>query len=220
MKQSKRTIALAAAALAVAGGGGAALAASDRESSSPTAFFDAVAEHLGISSEKLRDATKAAAIDQVDAARKEGRITEEQAAELKQRIEEGDYPLLFGPPLFGGFQHHHGFGFAGKLDAAAGYLDLTEAQLRERLEGGQSLADIARAEDKSVDGLEQAIVDDAKDRLDQAVEDEKLTRGQADEFLERLRSHVDEIVNASFEGRSPGRFEPLPHRAFFPGANA
>ena len=49
-----------------------------------------MARHLGISSQKLEDATKAAAVDQVDAALKDGRITQAEADALKQRIESGD----------------------------------------------------------------------------------------------------------------------------------
>ena len=220
MSTSRRTIAVAVAALAVAGGGGAAVAASQGSSASPEAFFDSLAEHLGISTEELEDAAKAAATDQVDAALEEGRITEEEAERLKERIQEGDAPFLFGPPLFGGPHHHGGAVLAMKFEAAAEYLGLTNAELRQRLEEGQSLAEIARAEDKSVDGLKQALLDDARTRLDEAVEDGELTRERANEMLERLRERIDDFVERGFEGRGPGHFRPSPHRIFIPGGNA
>jgi hypothetical protein len=220
MSTSRRTIAVAVTALAVAGGGGAAIAASQGSSGSPEAFFDSLAEHLGISTEELEDAAKAAATDQVDAALEEGRITEEEAKRLKERIAQGDSPLFFGPPLFGG-PHHHGRAFLGtRFEAAAEYLGLTEAQLRERLEEGQSLAEIARAEDKSVDGLKQALLDDARQRLDEAVEDGDLTRARANDLLERLRERIDDFVERGFEGRGRGHFGPGPERIFIPGRNA
>lgn len=200
---SKRTLVIGAAALVVAGGSGAAIAASQGSSASPEAFVDSLAEHLGVSTDELEDAAKAAAVDQVDAALAEGRITEEQAEELKERIEEGDSPL-FGPPLFGGPDiHHGGAAFFNGLDAAAEYLGLNEDELRERLEEGQSLVEIARAEGKSVDGLKQALVDEAEESLDQAVEDEEVTRDQADAILERLREHVDDFVNGELELHGP-----------------
>jgi hypothetical protein len=220
MSTSKRTIAVAVAALAVAGGGGAAIAASQGSSASPEAFFDSLAEHLGISTEELEDAVEAAARDQVDAALEEGRITEEEAERLKERIQQGDAPFLFGPPLLGGFHHHGGGVLVSKLEAAAEYLGLTNAELRERLEDGQSLAEIARAEDKSVDGLKQALLDDAEQRLDEAVEDGELTRARADDILERLRERIDDFVERGFEGRGPGHFGPRPDRTFVPGGNA
>jgi hypothetical protein len=220
--RSRKALAIAVAAVAVAGGGGAALAA--QGSSSPgQSFLDAVARHLGISSARLEDATKAAAIDQVDAALADGRITRAQADALKERIESGEFPPFFGPgPLFGagGFfgPFHHGMPplplFGERLSAAADYLGLTESQLRERLNDGQTLAEIAEAQGKSVDGLKQAIVDAAKAKLDELVEDGELTQAQADAMLERLQEHVDDLVEHGqlrfrFGGRPPVRPAPF-----------
>jgi hypothetical protein len=217
----KTTLVAATAAALIAGGTGAAVAAQGA-SSSPSGFFDSLAKHLGISTEKLKDATKAAAIDQVDAALKAGTITEEQAKALKDRINSGDLPLLVGPRLgFGphadgpGFHHGFGFGFGGQLSSAADYLGLTVAELREKLAAGQSLADVAKAQGKSVDGLKQAIRDAAKKRLDQAVSDGLLTAAQEKDILDRLDEHLDEIVTNTFQ-----RFHdrpPLPGAFFGPG---
>ena len=221
---SKRTLALAAAVVAAAVGGGAAVAASQDEEGRASGFFQAVARHLGISSEKLEDAVKAASLEQVDAAFEEGKITEEQADELRERIESGEAGPLFG---LGGFGFHgpgHGFGHGldDKLSAAADYLGLSVEELRERLADGRTLADIAEAEDKSVEGLEQAIVAEAREDLDEAVEAGRLTREQADEILERLREHVDELVAGDFfERRGGPRFDGPPPdgaRAFLPFA--
>ena len=88
--KSRKAMAAVVAGVAVVGGGGAAIASAQPDSTSPQAFFDSVAKHLGISSEELEDATKAAAIDQVDAALAEGKITEEQAERMRERIESGD----------------------------------------------------------------------------------------------------------------------------------
>jgi hypothetical protein len=193
--RSRSLLAAGAAAIAVAAGGGAALAAGDGSSPSPTAFFESLAKHLGVSTEKLRDATKAAATDQVDAALAAGTITQAQADELKARIQAGDAPL-FG---FGGFGFHGGpHHFAHHLSAAATYLGLTEAQLREQLAAGKSLADVAEAQDKSVDGLKQAIVAGAKAQLDKAVDAGTLTSAQAAAMLERLQEHVDDLVDGTF----------------------
>jgi hypothetical protein len=208
MKQlkSKRTVAGMLGALAVLGGGGLAIAASGDGAGSPTEFLNAVARHLGVTPQELEDATKAAAVDQVNAALEEGRITEEQANELKERIEAGDVPPFFGPGFFGGFHHGPGPGLFDKLSAAAEFLGLEQAELRERLHDGQSLADVAEAENKSVDGLKQAILAEAKADLDAAVKDERLTQGQADRFYERLQASIDKIVTDTFEDRRGRHF--------------
>jgi Arc/MetJ-type ribon-helix-helix transcriptional regulator len=196
--RSRKTLMIAVAALAVAGGGGAAIAAAQDSSSSGQSFLDSVAKHLGISSQKLEDATKAAALEQVDAALKAGKITQAQADELKARIQSDEFPALAGP-LFGPrFGHAHRGGphlFGEKLSGAADYLGLTQAELRTKLNDGRSLADIAKARGKSVDGLKQAILDEAEKKLDQLVEDGELTRAQADEMLARMRSRIDDLVD-------------------------
>jgi len=55
--------------------------------------------------------------------------------------------------------------------AAADYVGLTREELLSRLREGQSLAEIAEAEGKSVDGLKQAIRDAITARLDAVIDD-------------------------------------------------
>jgi hypothetical protein len=93
--------------------------------------------------------------------------------------------------------HRVGRPFHAGLDAAASYLGLSESALREKLDDGQSLAQVAKAQSKDVEGLKQAIVDDTKADLDKAVADKKLTRSQADDILDRVKDHVDDLVNAT-----------------------
>jgi hypothetical protein len=48
-------------------------------------------------------------------------------------------------------------GFKRMLDTSAQYLGLSAQDLRTQIDSGKSLADIAKAEGKSVDGLKQAL---------------------------------------------------------------
>ena len=208
---SKRAL-VAASALSLVVGAGGAIAASKDSPTRGDGFLARVAGHLGISTQKLEDATKAAAIDQVNADLQAGRITKAQADELKARIEKGEAPLFlggprhFGPHRFGDFGHVP-FGAHGHLSVAADYLGLTVPQLFQKLANGQSLADVAKAQHKSVDGLKKAIVNGAKQDLDQAVKSGFLTEAQAKEALSALQSRIDEIVNGTFPGPGQrGRF--------------
>jgi hypothetical protein len=208
---SKRAL-VAASALSLVVGAGGAVAASKGSPTRGDGFLARVAGHLGISTQKLEDATKAAAIDQVNADLEAGRITKAQADELKARIEKGEGPLLFsgsrhfGPHRFGDFGNVP-FGAHGHLSVAADYLGLTVPQLFQKLVNGQSLADVAKAQHKSVDDLKKAIVNGAKQDLDQAVKSGFLTEAQAKEALSALQSRIDDIVNGSFPGPGPrGRF--------------
>lgn len=111
---------------------------------------------------------------------------------MKQRSTQG------GLPLFGG-GHHGGFGHHGppSLAAAATYLGLSEADLRAELQSGKTLAQIAEAKKKPVDGLEKALAAETKTKLDAAVAAGKLTQAQADELQARMTEHLDDLVNGT-----------------------
>ena len=191
----KQTIFIGATTLLAAAGGGVAVAASGTGSSSQEnkAVIDDAAKQLGIPSSKLSGALKQALANQVDAAVAAGRLTKEQGAELKQRLESGDFPLIGGLHRGGG---HH-FGFFGGLDAAAEYIGVTETELRTQLENGQSLAQVAKDHGKTADGLVAALVADAKQKLDTAVSAKRLTQAQANEMLSGLNERITNLVNST-----------------------
>ena len=83
------------------------------------------------------------------------------------------------------------------IRAVAGYLGLTPAQLRADLVKGQSLAQIANAQHKSVSGLEQTIETSLKARLDAAVAAGKLTSTQETMILSAVSGRLDKLVNAT-----------------------
>jgi hypothetical protein len=201
MAMRRKVIAGAAAALAV-GGAGAGVAATklaDSPSAESKAIVNDAAKSLGVEPSKLEAALEKAFEDRIDAAVAAGRLTKAQGEELKQRIESGDFPL-FGPPAFGpGFGMPHPF-FHG-LDAAASYLGLTEEQLESRLEGGKTLAQIATAEVKSVDGLKAALVKDAKAKLDAAVKAGTLTKAEEQKVLQDLEQRIDDLVDGQLRLR-------------------
>ena len=201
MAMRRKVIAGAAAALAV-GGAGAGVAATrlaDSPSAESKAIVNDAAKSLGVEPSKLEAALEKAFEDRIDAAVAAGRLTKAQGEELKQRIESGDFPL-FGPPAFGpGFGMPHPF-FHG-LDAAASYLGLTEEQLESRLESGKTLAQIAKAEGKSVDGLKAALVKDAKAKLDAAVKAGTLTKAEEQKVLKDLEQRIDGLVDGQLRLR-------------------
>jgi len=207
--RGRRLLVLGVAGALIVAGGGVAFASSKGPSSAASSFFDDVAKHLGISTQTLSDATKAAAIDQIDAALKAGKITQAQADALKARVQSSTAPFfgfgfgvrgLGGGPGGAGHFRGPGFGFGGPirsgLSAAADYLGLTVQQLVQKLVAGQSLADVATAQGKSVSGLEQALLADAKTQLDKAVKNGWLTADQESAMLQRLQQGIDTLVHA------------------------
>jgi hypothetical protein len=195
-KNVKRKVAAGAVALLAVAGGGAAIAATQLSPKQESqAVLNDAASQLGVKPSELSAAIRSALDNRVDAAVAAGRITKAQGAELKQRIESGDFPLFgFGAP--GGFEHHELF---RGLDAAAAYLGLTEDELRSELDGGKTLAGVATAHGKSVDGLVQALAADAKKHLDEEVAEGHLTTAQEAQMLSRLEQGIRDMVN----GRRP-----------------
>jgi len=193
----KRKLAVGAAAGAVVLGGGVAIGATQLSSPSQEsqAVVNDAAKQLGVQPSALSDALKKALENRVDAAVAAGRLTKAEGDALKARIQSGEVPL-FG---FGGFGHGPFFGRAGdELDAAASYLGMTEAQLRTELDGGKTLAQVAKEKGKSVDGLVDALYDAKKKELDAAVAAGRLSKSDETAMLSNLKQRIRDRVNGMF----------------------
>jgi uncharacterized protein YidB (DUF937 family) len=219
--------AASAAALAVIGLGAAGAVAASKilsPSDASKAVIDDAAAQLGVKPQDLSNALKQALENRVDAAVADGRLTKEQGAELKKRIESSDYPLVLGgfrPD--GPFGHRFGPGFGpgggfGILDTAASYLGLSEDALRDALDG-KTLAQVAKDRGKSVSGLVAALVAAEDKRIDEAVADGRLTKDQAADLKAHVQDHLQALVNGElpdrehFRGRSGFRPWPASPRA-------
>lgn len=82
-----------------------------------------------------------------------------------------------------------------ELATAAKALGMTEDALRTQLRSGKSLAEIAKAQNVSVDTLITALVDAAKAKLAAAVKNGRLTQAQADEISASLKERITNHVN-------------------------
>lgn len=228
MKKPPKAALAAGAAIALIVGLGTAGAIAANKVLSPSeeskAVIDDAASQLGVAPDALSGALKNALKNRIDAAVDAGQLTEAQASELKQRIDADAFPLIgrggFRGPGFEG----HGFGHAGHgevMAAAASFLGLTEVELREQL-ADQTLAEIAKAKDKSVSGLVQAMVTAAENGIDEAVADGRLTQEHATELKAELQDRIESLVNGDFRdhefgfhpGFGPGEMSPRGPPAF------
>jgi hypothetical protein len=197
----KKTIALGVAGTLAVAGGGAAIAASRSDSTRDDrqAIVNDVAKQLGVEPGALTQAFKNALKNRVDAAIAAGRLSKERGDELKARIDAGDVPFFGSGPG----RHHHGLGHFLGLDAAADYIGVSEDRLREALESGKTLAQVAEDHGKSVSGLVDAMLREARSWLDNAVAAGRVTRAKADEILGDLEQRITDRVNGkvpSFRG--------------------
>jgi hypothetical protein len=86
------------------------------------------------------------------------------------------------------------------LSAVTGYLGLSGQQLGVDLRGGETLAQIAAGQGKSLSGLEQAIEAAVQGRLNQAVTAGKLTSEREQLILSRLPARLDTLLNRTHPG--------------------
>ena len=97
-------------------------------------------------------------------------------------------------------------GFRGFNDeaAAATYIGITEADLRTKLQAGQTLAQIATAAGKTRDGLIAALVADGNTKIEAALAAGKITAAQATAQKASLTTRVTAQVDATRPAGGPG----------------
>jgi hypothetical protein len=161
-------------------------------------FLDTFASKLGVPSDALLPAARAAATAAVDAAVKAGDLTADVGAAMKTRIAaaDGDGCALLGA-RFGHFARKVGRHVLGGdlLDAAAGTLKLSTEALTTELRSGKSLKEVAAAHSVDYATVSKAVLDAAKADFDKAVAAGNLTQDRADQMLSRLS---DALSNGSF----------------------
>jgi len=220
----KRRLAIGGAVLTAFGAAGGAYAIASSSGNPRDAYLNDVAGRLHVTRDQLDQALKGAFEDRLQAAVKAGKLTQKQADAIKQKIEQGGGSgagvpgpgFGFGPRRFGG----PGFGarplIAGGFEAAAKYLGLTNAQLKQQLASGKSLATIAGDQKKSVAGLKTAITGAVQSKLDAAVKAKKLTQAQEGQILKALSNRIDGIVNNT-PPKLNGQLKGMRHGPRHPG---
>ena len=167
---------------------------------------DLIASKLGVERADLDAAEKEAHQEVIEKAIEDGVITQDQADRVLSRLEDG-----------------FGFGRMGRLGGRGGgwmgdwkgsslsnwqwlaeQLDMTIDELAAELEAGKTIAELA--EEKGVD-LQATQVEAMKEKLQQAVEEGRMTQDQADWMLQGLeQGFMPRGRGFSFGHRPCGRF--------------
>ncbi len=161
------------------------------------AFLDALAANLGVTREQLDEALTQTALDMVDQALEDGRITEEQATKIRDRIESGEFPDFFhrGPD---GFGHRFGHG-PGRghylINEVAEFLGVERGEVVSGLAQGDTLAEIAAANGSSADALAAFLLTELQEKLAQAVENGRIDQERADEILANAPERINDLIN-------------------------
>lgn len=190
--------AVGAVALAAAGIGGGAFAQTPAEDGAKRGerYRELLAEELGITVEELTEAQTAARDRLIDEKLAAGEITAEQAERLKS--------LEPGEGLWIGIGRHmlghkiHG-AIVSVFEAAADVTGVPVDELRERLAGGESLAEIAASQSIDEETLKADLHAALTTKINEAVAADDLDQDKADMLLENL----DEMIERAIDAEAP-----------------
>ena len=160
-------------------------------------FLNELADNLGVSREALDGALSDTALSMVDKALADGKITQDEADKIKEKINSGDFPFFGGPGFGHGFAKGFRAGFCAgaNIEDIADFLGVDVSVVRDGLMNEQSLAQIAEANGKSRDELKSYLTSRVTDKLTQAVTDGDITQAQADEKLQNFTDNLDEMID-------------------------
>ncbi len=161
-----------------------------------TPFLARVAEKLGVETSVLQEAVRAAGLDALDEAVAAGKVGEERAAKIRERIENGEG---FGLGALRKFREHRQERIekvrGAIVESAASAIGVTADELRAQLKAGRSIADVAAAESVSIDDVKAAMTADASARATEAVAAGKIDQARADALLAKFAERLDDVVN-------------------------
>ncbi len=179
-------------------------------SSTPTAtnpycqqYLQDLANRLGVSVSTLQQDKLAAAEDVLAQLVKDGKLTQNQANQIKQRLE--SHKACSG----------NGRGFWGRgiaLQALKQYLPtvanqvaqglhMSVDQLKTQLQSGKSLSDIASAQGVSSSQLQTIVTNAIQNAVNKAVSDGNLTQQQATNIMQMLQKNpgvLNRLLNGHF----------------------
>jgi hypothetical protein len=90
------------------------------------------------------------------------------------------------------------------VDAAVEVLDMPREDLLDELKDGNSLADVAEAQDMTVEAFEAALLVEVEAQLDGLVSEGDLTQDQADRIFQNIEENIDTIVTSEAGPCVPG----------------
>ena len=166
-------------------------------------YLQDLAKRLGVSVSTLQQDKLAAAEDVLAQLVKDGKLTQNQANQIKQRLESHQACTGKG----NGFLAHGIVTQTLKqyLPAVANQvaqgLHMTVDQLKTQLQSGKSLSDIATAQGVSSSQLHTLVTNAIQNVVNKAVSDGNLTRQQATDLMQMLQKHpefLDRLLGKHF----------------------
>ena len=163
-------------------------------------YLQDLAKRLGVPVSTLQQDKLLAAEDVLAQLVKDGKLTQKQADQIKQRLESHKACTGNGRGFLG-----HGIAIQALkqylpdvANQVAKGLNMTVDQLKAQLKAGKSLNDIAKAQGVSSSQLHTLVTNAIQNALNKAVSDGNLTQQQATDIMQMLQKHpafLDRFLN-------------------------
>lgn len=154
------------------------------------AFLGHVASNLGKSKSQVTKAISDAIGQTLNDEVKNGKLTQQQADAIKAKLNGGNRAPCAGVPI--GIDRGPGLGRPGfgkfALADYATALGISESQLRQDLQNGQTVKDIAASKGMDENAFRTKLVAAVKADLDKQVANKTITQQQEDSALQRLQN--------------------------------
>lgn len=168
-------------------------------------FLARLAAKLGIDEQTLRDAIEETLGEEVQRAEDEGYVSPELADRIQRHIENGSWTDPLGPgglfdwlpaPLWGGDPDESPLELLPEVadleNEIAAFIGATEEELREALEDGQTLGEVAEDFGTSPEDLQQFMLE----RALEIINDEQVP----EEVRDLLRSGLNQLIEMYING--------------------
>jgi len=199
MKRNKKVLVAAVATLIVAGGltsAGLVFAATNNSPNVQESFMTRVAQILGVSDQKLTNALQQASTENVDQLLKNGKITQIQADQMKQKIQSGKFKNLdigFGRMGINGIRFDY-------ISSLAQYTGINKTDLNTALKAKKNLTDIITSNGKTISDTKAYLIQQETTNIQQKLKDGKITQDEANNFTKDLSVRTDDFLNGNFTG--------------------
>ena len=166
-------------------------------------YLQDLANRLGVSVSTLQQDKLASADDVIAQLVKDGKLTQNQANQLKQRLASHQACTGKGRGLWGRgvmMQSLKQYVPAVATQIAQG-LHITSTQLMSQLQSGKSLSDIATAQGVSAAQLQTIVTNAIQSAVNKAVSDGNLTQQQATNIMQMLQKNpgaFNRLLNGHF----------------------
>lgn len=177
-----------------------------------TDYMTSLAKRLNVSADTLNKAQQGAMEDVLAKLVKDGKLTQAQADKLKTHIAD------IAQCNFKNLGKGNNSGNQANMQNLQKYmtviandvsrdLHLSTTDLQAKLQSGQTLSAIAKAQGVSETALQTSVKNAIQDALKQAVANGDLTQAQADQFSQQFANNpqfVEKMLNRPFKGGTPG----------------